>query len=94
MSATSHSFPSPIDQLIQRSDELLSGGAQVLQQAKNLAAIDPLLTQEEVCNLLGICAKTLQVWRRQGRVSFSRLGYKTIRIRQSEVLEIIRRNQI
>jgi excisionase family DNA binding protein len=55
---------------------------------------DPLLTQSEVCALLGISVKTLQVWRRQGKVLFARLGYRTIRIRQSQVLQLVRESQL
>lgn len=55
---------------------------------------DRLLTQAEVCQVLGISRKTLQQWRKKSRLLFSRLGYRTIRIRESEILRLVRETQL
>ena len=54
---------------------------------------DPLLTQAEVSEVLGISAKTVQRWRKEGKLMFSRLGHRTVRIHQSEVLKLLREDQ-
>lgn len=54
---------------------------------------DPLLTQAQVCAVFGVSRKTIQRWRKIGRISYSRLGHRTIRIRQSEVLNLVREAQ-
>lgn len=46
---------------------------------------DPLLTQRQVCEMLQIAPATLKQWRRAGRIRFVQLGYRTVRIRESEV---------
>lgn len=51
---------------------------------------DRLLTQDEVCAVFGVSRKTVQRWRKVGRISFARFGHRTIRIKQSEVLELVR----
>jgi excisionase family DNA binding protein len=58
------------------------------------ALSDPLLTQAQVCAVFGVSVKTLQRWRRMGRISFARLGHRTIRIRQSQILQIVRESQL
>lgn len=52
------------------------------------APADRYLTQREVCEALRISLKTLQVWRRQRRLTFYRFGHKTVRIRESELLRL------
>ena len=46
---------------------------------------DHYLTQSEVCSRLRISRKTLQVYRKQGRIQFRNFGHRSIRIRESEV---------
>jgi len=55
----------------------------------NANAPDTFLTQQEVCQLLRISRKTLQEWRRRGRIKFYRFGHRTIRFRHSAVLALI-----
>ena len=57
------------------------------------ALSDPLLTQAEVGAVFGVSRKTIQRWRKLGRIPFARLGYRTIRIRQSEILNLVREAQ-
>ncbi len=49
---------------------------------------DRLLKQKEVIAILGVSPKTLQKWRRNGRIRAVSFGYRSIRIRQSEVERI------
>jgi len=58
------------------------------------ALSDPLLSQAEVCAVLGISRKTLQRLRKERRISFARLGHRTIRIRQSQLESLIRESQL
>jgi excisionase family DNA binding protein len=51
----------------------------------------PMLDQNEVCRLLAISRKTLQQLRRERKIKFVRLGYRSIRFRQEDVGEFIRR---
>lgn len=44
-----------------------------------------LMTQKEVAQKLRISLKTLQVWRKQGRIPFYRWGHRTIRFSSAEV---------
>jgi excisionase family DNA binding protein len=53
----------------------------------------PLLTQTEVCKLLGISKKTLQNWRVQRKIGFVKFGHCTIRFRQEDVAEFINRRE-
>jgi excisionase family DNA binding protein len=46
---------------------------------------DRYLTQAEVCSRLRISPKTLQQYRKQGRIPFRNFGHRSIRIRESEV---------
>jgi excisionase family DNA binding protein len=53
----------------------------------------PLLTQRDVCALLRISAKTLQRFRRECRIKFLKFGPHSIRFRQEDVGEFIRRRE-
>lgn len=44
-----------------------------------------LMTQREVAAELKVSIKTLQVWRREGRIKFMNWGYRTIRFSSSEI---------
>jgi excisionase family DNA binding protein len=46
---------------------------------------DRYLTQSEVCSRLRISRKTLQIYRKQGRIQFRNFGHRSIRIRESEL---------
>jgi excisionase family DNA binding protein len=54
---------------------------------KQIAAMmyDPLLTQRQAAAYLGVCFETIQNYRRRGWISYSRLGWRTVRIRRSEL---------
>jgi excisionase family DNA binding protein len=52
-----------------------------------------MLTQREVCELLQICSSTLQRLRRAHKVRFVKLGYRSIRFRQEDVADFIRRRE-
>jgi excisionase family DNA binding protein len=53
----------------------------------------PMLTQRQVCELLQIGASTLQKLRRAHKVRFVKLGYRSIRFRQEDVADFIRRRE-
>jgi excisionase family DNA binding protein len=53
----------------------------------------PMLTQREVCDLLQIAPKTLQLLRRARKIRFARLGPHSIRFRQEDVADFISRRQ-
>jgi excisionase family DNA binding protein len=53
----------------------------------------PMLTQREVCELLRITAKTLVRLRRSRKIRYARLGPHTIRFRQEDVAEFVRRRE-
>lgn len=57
------------------------------------AIADKLLTQREVSELLGVSVKTLQVLRRNQKLSFVRFGHRTIRFRESEVSKFVERSR-
>lgn len=44
-----------------------------------------LMTQREVAAELKVSIKTLQVWRREGRIKFMNWGYRTIRFSSAEI---------
>jgi excisionase family DNA binding protein len=54
---------------------------------------EKLLTQREVCRLLQVSPKTLQRLRRRSMITFVQFGYHSIRFRQDEVEEFIRRQE-
>ena len=53
----------------------------------------PLLNQRDVCALLRISAKSLQRLRRERRIKFIQFGPHSIRFRQEDVGEFIRRRE-
>jgi excisionase family DNA binding protein len=53
----------------------------------------PLLTQRDVCALLRISAKSLQRMRRERLIKFVQFGPHSIRFRQEDVGEFIRRRE-
>jgi len=53
----------------------------------------PMLTQTEVCELFRITRKTLQNWRRQRKIGFVRFGHHSIRFRQEDIADFIRRRE-
>ncbi len=54
---------------------------------------DRLLTQREVCQRLGICAKTLQILRRNRKIAYLRFGHRSIRFREQAVEDFMRRRE-
>jgi len=54
---------------------------------------DKLLTQREVAVMLGVSIKTLQILRRTRKIGFARFGYRTIRFRESQVYEFLKRRE-
>lgn len=54
---------------------------------------EPLLNQSQVCELLGISKKTLQLLRRKHKIGFARLGHRTIRFRQEQVEQFLRKRE-
>jgi len=52
-----------------------------------------MLKQQEVCALLRISAKTLQRLRRENWIRFVQWGPHSIRFRQEDVAEFIRRQE-
>ncbi len=53
----------------------------------------PMLNHREVCQLLGVTTKTLTRWRRSKKIRFARLGPHTIRFRQEDIADFIKRRQ-
>lgn len=51
---------------------------------------DKLLTQREVCRLLGVSPTTLQILRRNHKISYVRFGHRTIRFSEKDVVEFMR----
>lgn len=68
---------------------VVSGVSCVRQEVHSVNDPDKLLTQAEVCQLLRVSAKTLQILRRERRIKFMRFGHRTIRFHQSAVLAFI-----
>ena len=52
-----------------------------------------LLSQSEVCALLGVSQKTLQMLRRHHKIGFARLGHRTIRFRPEQVDAFLRKRE-
>ena len=48
-------------------------------------------TQEEVANIVGVHPKTVETWRREGKLPFVSLGPGTIRISRRDLLEVMRK---
>jgi len=46
---------------------------------------DRLLTTRETCERLRVCPKTLQIYRREKRLSYVNLGHRSIRYRESVI---------
>ncbi len=53
----------------------------------------PMLTAREVCAFLQITAKTLRRYCRARKIRFARLGPHTIRFRQEDIADFIKRRQ-
>lgn len=53
----------------------------------------PLLNQRDVCTLLRVSAKTLQRLRRERLIRFVQFGPHSIRFRQEDVGDFIRRRE-
>jgi excisionase family DNA binding protein len=56
-----------------------------------LDAFDGQLTQKEVCQLLRISPKKLQLLRRDRKIKYLKYGHRSIRFRQQDVAEYIRK---
>jgi excisionase family DNA binding protein len=52
-----------------------------------------LLTQSEVCEMLQVSRKWLQIQRRAGKLKFLRFGHRTIRIPVAEVERLAKEAQ-
>lgn len=50
-----------------------------------------LLTQQEVCDRLGICVSQLQKMRRAGRIRYFKLGWRSVRFRPEDVEKLIQK---
>lgn len=59
-----------------------------------LDAFDGQLTQQEVCQLLRISAKTLQVYRKTGKIGYLRYSHNKIRFTHQQVAEYIRKHEM
>jgi excisionase family DNA binding protein len=59
-------------------------------------APDPrkLLTQHEVCRILGVSPSTLQHLRRDRKISFLQFGHRSIRFREEAVLAFMRQREV
>ena len=62
----------------------------------NFSAKDPeqLLDEEQVSKLLQVSTGTLQDWVQTNRITYFRLGWRTVRFRLSDVLEFIERSAV
>ena len=47
--------------------------------------MNSLLTQAEAARLLGVSIKTLQLWRKSGRLHYLQFGHRTIRFAVAEI---------
>lgn len=52
-----------------------------------------LLSQHEVCELLSVSLKTLQLLRSKRKIGFVRLGHRSIRYRPEHVEDFLRRRE-
>lgn len=69
-----------------------AGKVGIAGTAKDMATlISRLLTQSEVCRILGVCPKTLQLLRKKRKIAALRFGHRTIRFRSEEVERFIRK---
>jgi excisionase family DNA binding protein len=48
-------------------------------------------TSDEVANIIGVHVKTVETWRREGKLPFFSLGAGTIRISRKDLMESIRK---
>lgn len=48
-------------------------------------AIKPLLTKQDVANYIGVTTRTLEIWMREGRIPFFRIG-RSVRFSLEDVL--------
>jgi excisionase family DNA binding protein len=53
-----------------------------------------LLTQREVCRLLKLSPKTLQILRRTRQIPFVKFGHRSIRFRPDEIQEFVRQREV
>lgn len=53
-----------------------------------------LLSQSEVCTMLGVSPKTLQILRRKRKIGFAILGHRTIRFRPEHVEAFLRKREM
>ena len=53
--------------------------------------LETLLTSAEVADMAGVSLQGVYLWRRKGWLPYIRLGYSTVRFRQSDVLEFLER---
>lgn len=53
--------------------------------------MDKLLTQREAAQMLRVSVEKLRRMRYEGELEFVNLGYRSVRIRQSEIESLIRR---
>ena len=62
----------------------------------NFSAQEPsqLLDEEQVCKLLKISPGTLTDWVQTNRISYFRLGWRTIRFQLSDVLAFVERSAV
>lgn len=54
---------------------------------------DPILTTEQVMSMLGVCRRTVQKWRDEGKIRFSEID-KKIYYRQSAIDEMLSKHEV
>tara|TARA_B100001559_G_C16348810_1_gene551650 strand:- start:429 stop:599 length:171 start_codon:yes stop_codon:yes gene_type:complete len=52
------------------------------------------MTSKEAADYLGITTRTLKKWRQQRRLPFIQLGYNTVRYRETDLIEFLRKNTV
>lgn len=58
---------------------------------RDLLKADRYLTTAEACQLLAVSEKTLQNWRRRGKIEGHRMGWRTIRYSPAEIRRVLKK---
>jgi len=86
--ASSVVIQTTVSDLLMFADSLMARTTKMATDATNAAKNERYLSQEEVCNMLGVCLATLWHWKKKNYLVPTKVGAK-VRYKLSEVTNIL-----
>lgn len=86
--ASSVKIETTVQDLLVFADTLISRSKKDATEAEQIAKTERYLTQQEVCDMLGVCLATLWHWKKKNYLMPGKVGGK-VRYKLSEVTRIL-----